>query len=126
MNLRLIPTSVHGVLDYLASGINLAFPGLLGLHDFPVGRARPPYRRSGGGRLQPDHRLRTRRVEGAVHACAPGIRCRKGGLYGLVAVALRVRQERQPLLDAARADGHGGRPGSSNEQDRLEGLAQKR
>ena len=35
MNLRLIPTSVHGVLDYLASGINLAFPGLLGLHDSP-------------------------------------------------------------------------------------------
>ena len=33
MNLRLIPTSVHGVLDYLASGVNLAFPGLLGLHD---------------------------------------------------------------------------------------------
>ena len=35
MNLRLIPTSVHGVLDYLASGVNLAFPGLLGLHDAP-------------------------------------------------------------------------------------------
>src|SRR3712207_757170 len=35
MNLRLIPTSVHGVLDYLASGIDLAFPGLLGSHDVP-------------------------------------------------------------------------------------------
>ena len=35
MNLRLIPTSVHGVLDYLASGVNLAFPGLLGLQDAP-------------------------------------------------------------------------------------------
>ncbi len=35
MNLRLIPTSVHGVLDYLASGINLALPGLFGLHDAP-------------------------------------------------------------------------------------------
>jgi hypothetical protein len=35
MNLRLIPTSVHGRLDYLASCINLAFPGLLGLHDAP-------------------------------------------------------------------------------------------
>ena len=35
MNLRLIPTRVHGVLDYLASGVNLAFPGLLGLHDAP-------------------------------------------------------------------------------------------
>ena len=35
MNLRVIPTGVHGVLDYLASGINLTFPGLLGLHDAP-------------------------------------------------------------------------------------------
>ena len=35
MNLRLIPKSVPGVLDYLASGVNLAFPGLLGLHDAP-------------------------------------------------------------------------------------------
>jgi hypothetical protein len=33
MNLRVIPTGVHGVLDYLASGVNLAFPGMLGLHD---------------------------------------------------------------------------------------------
>jgi len=35
MNLRVIPTGVHGVLDYLASGINLVIPGLLGLHDAP-------------------------------------------------------------------------------------------
>jgi len=35
MNLRVIPTGVHGVLDYLASGINLIFPRLLGLHDAP-------------------------------------------------------------------------------------------
>ena len=35
MSLRLSPTSVHGVLDCLASGINLAFPGLLGLRDSP-------------------------------------------------------------------------------------------
>ncbi len=35
MTLRVIPTGVHGVLDYLASGINLTFPGLLDLHDAP-------------------------------------------------------------------------------------------
>ena len=35
MTLRVIPTGVHGVLDYLASGINLTFPGLLGMHDAP-------------------------------------------------------------------------------------------
>jgi hypothetical protein len=35
MNPRVIPTGVHGVLDYLASGINLVFPGLLGLHGAP-------------------------------------------------------------------------------------------
>jgi hypothetical protein len=34
-NLRVIPTGVHGVLDYPASGINLAIPGLLGLHEAP-------------------------------------------------------------------------------------------
>jgi hypothetical protein len=36
MNLRVIPTGVHGVLDYLASGINLVIPGLLGLHEAPL------------------------------------------------------------------------------------------
>ncbi len=35
MKLRVIPTGVHGVLDYVASGTNLVFPGLLGLHDAP-------------------------------------------------------------------------------------------
>jgi len=35
MNLRVIPTGIHGALDYLASGINLAFPRVLDLHDAP-------------------------------------------------------------------------------------------
>ena len=35
MDVRVIPTGVHGALDYLASGVNLAFPGLLGLHGAP-------------------------------------------------------------------------------------------
>lgn len=35
MDLRIIPTVVHGVLDYLASGTNLAFPRLLGLDAAP-------------------------------------------------------------------------------------------
>jgi hypothetical protein len=35
MSLRVIPTNIHGILDYLASGVNLAFPGMLGLHDAP-------------------------------------------------------------------------------------------
>jgi SPW repeat len=35
MNTRIISTKVHGALDYLASGVNLVFPHLLGLHDVP-------------------------------------------------------------------------------------------
>ena len=35
MNARIILTGVHGRLDYLAVGVNLAFPRLLGLHDAP-------------------------------------------------------------------------------------------
>ena len=35
MDLRVIPTGVHSVLDYMASATNLVFPGLLGLHDAP-------------------------------------------------------------------------------------------
>ncbi|HEV2743672.1 MAG TPA: hypothetical protein VGV91_10985 [Rubrobacter sp.] len=35
MDPRVIPTNVHGALDYLASGVNILFPRLLGLHDAP-------------------------------------------------------------------------------------------
>ena len=35
MKVRVIPTSLHGALDYLASGVNFAFPRLLGLRDAP-------------------------------------------------------------------------------------------
>jgi hypothetical protein len=41
MNVRIIPTGVHGILDYLAVGVNLAFPRLLGLHDAPWAAAVP-------------------------------------------------------------------------------------
>ncbi len=35
MNVRVIPTEIHGALDYLASAVNLAFPRLLGLRAAP-------------------------------------------------------------------------------------------
>ena len=38
---RFIPTSVHGVLDYAASGFNLVAPGLLGLKDSPAASIMP-------------------------------------------------------------------------------------
>ena len=41
MNARISPTGVHGRLDYLAVGVNLAFPRLLGLHDAPWAAAVP-------------------------------------------------------------------------------------
>ncbi len=47
MSLRVIPTQVHGVLDYLTGGALLAAPGLLGLQDEP--RAAQALRLAGGG-----------------------------------------------------------------------------
>jgi len=41
MNVRIIPTGAHGILDYLAVEVNLAFPRLLGLHDAPWAAAVP-------------------------------------------------------------------------------------
>jgi hypothetical protein len=35
MKVRVIPTGLHGALDYLASGVNLAFPWLFDLRDEP-------------------------------------------------------------------------------------------
>lgn len=35
MEPRVIPTGVHSILDYVASGVNLIFPSLLGLRDAP-------------------------------------------------------------------------------------------
>ncbi len=36
LELRAISTKVHGTLDYLASGVHLAFPALLKLDDAPT------------------------------------------------------------------------------------------
>ena len=36
LEIRVISTSVHGTLDYLASGVHLAFPALLELDDAPA------------------------------------------------------------------------------------------
>ena len=38
---RVIPTGVHGALDYAASGFNLVFPSLLGLKDSPAASLMP-------------------------------------------------------------------------------------
>ncbi len=43
LKLRVIPTSVHGTLDYLASGVNLAFPALLELDDAPAAALIPRF-----------------------------------------------------------------------------------
>jgi hypothetical protein len=120
MDLRVIPTGVHGVLDYAASGINLAFPALLGLQDAPWAALVP--RMSGiagaGYSLITDYELGAVRV--LPYARAPSVRCREGRLYGVVAVAVWLRQEWHPLLAATRADGRGGCAGRDNEQDRLD------
>jgi len=36
MSLQVIPTSVHGMIDYAASGVLYATPALLGLNDVPA------------------------------------------------------------------------------------------
>ena len=41
MNLQVIPTSAHSVLDYVASGINLVTPKLLRLEDVPPAALAP-------------------------------------------------------------------------------------
>ena len=41
MSLRVIPTGVHGTLDYLASGVNLILPWLLRLEDEPPAALTP-------------------------------------------------------------------------------------
>ncbi len=49
MSLRMIPTSVHGAIDYLTGGALLAAPKVLGLTDEP--RAALVLRSAGGGAL---------------------------------------------------------------------------
>ncbi len=45
---RVIPTSVHGALDYAASAFNLAAPSLLGLKDSPAASLMPRINGSAG------------------------------------------------------------------------------
>ena len=49
MRLRVIPTQVHGVLDYLTGSTLLAAPGLLGIKDDP--QAALTLRLAGGGAI---------------------------------------------------------------------------
>ena len=49
MSMRVIPTSVHGAIDYLTGGALLAAPRLLGLNDEP--RAAFVLRSAGGGAI---------------------------------------------------------------------------
>src|SRR5215217_7164688 len=59
MNPHISPTGVHGALDYSASGINLAFPSLLGLQDAPSAVLVPRIEEvtGAGYSLITDHRL---------------------------------------------------------------------
>ena len=49
MSLRIVPTSVHGAIDYVTGGALLAAPSLLGLKDQP--RSALVLRSAGGGAL---------------------------------------------------------------------------
>ncbi len=49
MSLRMIPTGVHGAIDYLTGGMLLAAPKVLGISDDP--RAALVLRSAGGGAL---------------------------------------------------------------------------
>ena len=49
MGLRVIPTSVHGVIDYAAGGALYATPALLGLDDVPASAR--TLRLAGGGAI---------------------------------------------------------------------------
>jgi SPW repeat-containing protein len=64
MNLRMIPTSVHGVLDYLTGSALLAAPELLRLKDVPSSAF--AFRLAGGGAaaysLLTDYELGARKI----------------------------------------------------------------
>ena len=67
MRIRFIPTSIHVALDYSASAVNLIFSEIVPAGGHPAGGACPPRHRRSRVGLQPDHRLRARRVEGAAN-----------------------------------------------------------
>jgi hypothetical protein len=64
MNLRMVPTSVHGVLDYLTGSALLAAPELLRLKDVPSSAL--TFRLAGGGAaaysLLTDYELGAKRI----------------------------------------------------------------
>jgi hypothetical protein len=105
MNLRVIPTSVHGVLDYLTGSALLATPELLRLKDVPFSAL--AFRSAGGGAaaysLLTDYELGAKKI--SADARTSDARCRERRVARGVALGLWLCQERDTLLAAARPRG---------------------
>jgi hypothetical protein len=103
--MRIVPTQVHGVLDYLTGGTLLSAPGLLGPGDVPTS-ARVP-RLAGGGAVL--YSLLTLYELGVVKLIpmpfAPRARRRERGVPGVFTLASGLRQRGLALLVAARGSG---------------------
>lgn len=103
MSARFIPATVHGVLDHLVSGVDLAAPALLCLEGAAAFAPRV------AGDLGAGHSLLVTGYElGLARVVPMPARLALGtakGVLGGVAVALRFRRERPALLAAARDPG---------------------